>query len=39
MKPRITKIKNYTRERREWLRDTFVQSVAARIRARKKNRA
>jgi hypothetical protein len=30
---------DYTRERREWLRDTSVATVAARIRARKKSRA
>ena len=30
---------DYTRERREWLRDKSVSTVAARIRARKKSRA
>ena len=30
---------DYTRERREWLPDTSVSKVAARIRARKKSRA
>ena len=30
---------DYTHERREWLRDKSVQSVTARIRARKKARA
>ena len=30
---------NYTRERREWLNDKSVQTVAARIRAQKKSRA
>ena len=30
---------DYTRERRKWLRDQSVQTVAARIRARKKARA
>lgn len=29
---------DYTRERREWLRDTSVSAVVARIRARKKKR-
>ncbi len=29
---------DYTRERREWLRDKSVSTVAARIRARKKSR-
>ncbi len=30
---------DYTRERREWLRDKSVSTVAARICARKKSRA
>ena len=30
---------DYTRERHQWLRDESVQSVAQRIRARKKSRA
>jgi hypothetical protein len=30
---------DYTRERRAWLRDQSVQSVAARIRTRKKSHA
>jgi hypothetical protein len=30
---------DYTRERREWLRDPSVATVAARIRAQKKSRA
>ncbi len=30
---------DYTRERRGWLRDKSVSTVAARIRARKKSRA
>lgn len=30
---------DYTRQRREWLRDTSVSTAAARIRARKKSRA
>jgi hypothetical protein len=30
---------DYTRERRAWLRDKSVSTVAARIRARKKKRA
>jgi hypothetical protein len=29
---------DYTRQRREWLRDTSVSTAAARIRARKKGR-
>jgi len=38
-KPYKQKIGDYTRERRVWLRDASVQSVTARIRARKKTRA
>ena len=30
---------DYSRELRQWLRDKSVQSVAARIRSRKKNRS
>jgi hypothetical protein len=30
---------DYTRERRQWQRDKSVQTVATRIRARKKSRA
>jgi hypothetical protein len=30
---------DYTRERRQWQRDRSVQTVTARIRARKKSRA
>ena len=30
---------DYTRQRHEWLHDTSVSTAAARIRARKKNRA
>ena len=30
---------DYTRERRRWLRDQSVQTLAKQIRARKKNRA
>jgi len=38
MKRRAIKIRDYTRQRREWLRDTSVSTAAARIPARKKSR-
>ena len=38
-KPHKQKIDDYTRERCEWLLDTSVSTVVARIRARKKKRA